>query len=85
MENLFRIAIDPIFQPSQNNPPRNLACYIPENIIERNRFELIFDSLYDRNEIWEQFSLERSQNKVYEDENEEFESDGELIKIDDWF
>lgn len=50
--------------------PRNLACYIPDNIIESNRFELIFDSLHDRNIEWEQYSANQNSNKVYEDENE---------------
>jgi len=50
---MFRIAIDPIFQPAKGQFPRNLACYVPENIADNNRFELIFDTLFDRDYNWE--------------------------------
>jgi len=48
IENVFRIAVDPIF-----NPPNyqewniNKKHLVPDNLIENNRFELIFDELSD--------------------------------------
>lgn len=52
VENLFRIVIDPLFQPKFIEPSRTLSCYIPENIIDNNRFELIFDSMFDSLPEW---------------------------------
>lgn len=49
MENLFRIAVDPVFRP--NDTPKN-AYYIYESSLESNRFEVIFDSLFDRDFEW---------------------------------
>lgn len=69
VENLFRMVVDPVFQPFENELPRNLACYIPDNIIGSNRFELIFDSLHDRDEKWEAYSRSQNSGKIFEDEN----------------
>lgn len=49
VENVFKIAIDPIFPPP--NYPKNKKHMIPENVFENNRFELIFDELVDGENI----------------------------------
>lgn len=44
LENAFRIALDPIFPP----PPIYSAKKVPyENILEQNKFEIIFDEIED--------------------------------------
>ena len=47
LENLFRIAVDPIFQ-GRDDIPKSMSYYIYENCLDKNQFQLIFDSLYDR-------------------------------------
>jgi hypothetical protein len=51
MENLFRLALDPIYQASED-VPKSKSYYIYDNCLEKNRFELIFDSLFDRDLEW---------------------------------
>lgn len=52
LENLFRIAIDPIYQPSEEIS-KSKSYYVYENSLDKNKFELIFDSLFDRDLQWE--------------------------------
>lgn len=47
LENLLRIAIDPIFPPNQFL--KSKKHLIPTNIYENNKFELIFDEKIDGN------------------------------------
>ena len=44
IENALRISIDPLFPPPQNWPFTKYSL-IPDNIIESNKFELIFDEI----------------------------------------
>jgi hypothetical protein len=46
VENAFKLGLDPIYPPTAC--PYNSKPYLSDNAIERNRFELIFDSQYDR-------------------------------------
>jgi hypothetical protein len=49
---LLRIAIDPIFPPPDASKWTGGKSYkVPENILEANRFELIFDELVDGKNI----------------------------------
>lgn len=45
LENVFKIAVDPIFPPP--NFPKSRKHLVPENIYESNKFELIFDEIVD--------------------------------------
>jgi hypothetical protein len=45
VENVFKIAIDPIFPPP--NYPKNKKHMIPENVFENNKFELFFDEMVE--------------------------------------
>ena len=46
VENAFRIALDPLFPaPNFANWPNNLKHLAPDNILENNRFEIIFDEI----------------------------------------
>jgi hypothetical protein len=46
VENAFKIGLDPLFPPT--DCPYNAKPYIPDNFLETNKFELIFDFQYDR-------------------------------------
>lgn len=46
IENAFRIGLDPLF-PYPNNWPMQKRHLMPDNIIETNKFELIFDESCD--------------------------------------
>ena len=45
IENVLRVAVDPVFPPSKNEGQR--ARFKASNMFEGNKFELIFDSLQD--------------------------------------
>jgi len=48
LENVFRIAVDPLFMPPEiKDWPATHKAIIPDNIIENNKFELIFDELIE--------------------------------------
>mmetsp|Transcript_18664 Transcript_18664/g.2558 ORF Transcript_18664/g.2558 Transcript_18664/m.2558 type:complete len:101 (+) Transcript_18664:153-455(+) len=48
VESAFRIAVDPIFPPPPiDDWPASKRCLIPSDIVENNKFELIFDEFYD--------------------------------------
>ena len=58
--NNFRIAVDPIFPPPEISKWNlNKSIYLPEKIIEKNKFELIFDEIVDGNFL----------NQLYKDES----------------
>ena len=45
----LRIAVDPIFPPPFFEEwPQNKKLFIPDNVLENNRFELIFDELIEK-------------------------------------
>ena len=50
LENAFRIAIDPLFPPPVNWPAQR-KHFAPDNIMENNKFEIIFDDIEDGPEI----------------------------------
>lgn len=54
MENVFRIAVDPLYPPFMVFP-RTMSFCVPENMFQFNKFELIFDSFYDRDFDWEEY------------------------------
>lgn len=48
LENVLKMTVDTIFPPpSFSKWPNNKKHLIPEDAMERNRFELIFDEKYD--------------------------------------
>lgn len=47
MENLARVSLDPVFQPNEE-APKSKSHFIYDSCLYKNRFELIFDSLFDR-------------------------------------
>lgn len=52
VENLFRIAVDPIFPPPfYDEWPQNKKLFIPDNLLENNKFEIIFDELVDKKQM----------------------------------
>ena len=53
--------------------------------MDSNRFELIFDSMFDRIDEWEKYCSEKRTEEFYEEEDEEFEDEGEIINLDQWF
>lgn len=49
VENTLRIAVDPIFPPPYFDEwPQNKKQFAPDNLLENNKFELIFDELVDK-------------------------------------
>lgn len=79
VENALRIALDPIFPPNQECP-WVAKFYLPDNFLERNRFELIFDSRCDSNLNFEHFCA--SDKEHYEDDDEEYDNEGEELVLD---
>ncbi|EAS04250.2 tubulin-tyrosine ligase family protein (macronuclear) [Tetrahymena thermophila SB210] len=77
IENAFRIAIDPIF----GFPPINdwsasaKKTFIPDSIMENNKFELIFDEAFDGPSLQALFAQynEQQQDIIIEEEEEEEE------------
>ena len=51
LQNVFRIAIDPIYAPFMLFP-RTMSFCVPEDMFQCNKFELIFDQCYDRDSEW---------------------------------
>lgn len=52
LENAFRIAVDPVFPPPGQAYLLNLPrTFVPENILEVNRFELVFDEIEEGKEL----------------------------------
>lgn len=48
IENIIRIAVDPVFPPPNSSKINTKHKTIPENVLENNKFELIFDEERDR-------------------------------------
>jgi hypothetical protein len=67
IENLLRIALDPVYPPCTDFP-RTMSCYVPENIIMSNKFCVIFDDCYDRDRRWEEKFGGVTQNHLYDGE-----------------
>lgn len=49
IENVFRLGVDPVFRPTMF-PDKEHEYWIPEKLIENNKFELVFDSLTERDQ-----------------------------------
>ncbi|CAD8193862.1 unnamed protein product [Paramecium pentaurelia] len=75
VENLFRIAIDPIFPPPYFEEwPQNKRLFIPDNVLENNRFDLIFDELIEKKamiNLYRDSKVEQDCFKIEEEEEEE--------------
>ena len=56
-QHLRRIAVDPIFPPPELSKWNlNKSIYLPEKMLENNKFELIFDEIVDGNFLEELYS-----------------------------
>lgn len=73
IDNAFRIAIDPLF-PSPSVWPNKIKHMAPDNILENNRFELIFDEVLDGPELMKLYKG----TKNYLDGIKEMEEEEEL-------
>jgi hypothetical protein len=51
LENVFRLAVDPLFPPTMF-PDKEHEYTIAEKLYENNKFELLFDSLTERDPKW---------------------------------
>ncbi|KRX00299.1 hypothetical protein PPERSA_10798 [Pseudocohnilembus persalinus] len=83
IENTFRIAIDPILTPPVlEDWPVNKKFQSPDNLLENNKFELIFNEFYEGKKLQQIMSTVQNQlsyDQIYqiqeEEENEEEEQD----------
>ena len=73
-ENCFRIAVDSMFPPFMKFP-RTMAFFVPDDILQSNKFELIFDWFFDRDLEWERtcekerkINLEKVEGVVVDDD-----------------
>jgi len=48
IENVIRVAVDPIFPPPNSSKINTKHKTIPQEVLENNKFELIFDEERDR-------------------------------------
>ncbi|CAD8123980.1 unnamed protein product [Paramecium sonneborni] len=75
IENLFRIVIDPIFPPPFFEEwPLNKKVFIPDNILENNRFELLFDEQIDKKimiNLYRENKIDQDCFKIKEEEEED--------------
>ena len=86
LENVLRIAVDPIFPPPNSSKINTKHKVIPEAIMENNKFELIFDEERDTKQLQnimknaDQLIIEIDEE--YEDEDaEDPEDDGKEDKL----
>ncbi len=82
LENMFRLSLDPLFRPNESLS-RHSSYFLYDNVFETNKFQLIFDSLFDSDFEWEEICL-KGKNVVYEDEDEVFDSNGFEVEVVDW-
>ncbi|CAD8209305.1 unnamed protein product [Paramecium pentaurelia] len=76
VENLFRIAVDPIFPPPFFEEwPQNKKLFIPDNVIENNKFELIFDELIEKKNMLSLFRDNKIEQECFDIEEEEEEEE----------
>lgn len=48
---MFRLTLDPIFRPDIN-VSKHYSYFLYDNVFEKNKFTLIFDSLFDSDFAW---------------------------------
>ncbi|CAD8121618.1 unnamed protein product [Paramecium sonneborni] len=76
VENLFRIAVDPIFPPPFFEEwPQNKKLFIPDNVVENNKFELIFDELIEKKNMINLFRDNKIEQECFDIEEEEEEEE----------
>ncbi|CAD8122582.1 unnamed protein product [Paramecium sonneborni] len=76
IENLFRIAVDPIFPPPFFEEwPQNKKLFIPDNVVENNKFELIFDELIEKKNMINLFRDNKIEQECFDIEEEEEEEE----------
>ena len=51
VDNVFKLGVDPLFPPTMF-PDKEHEYIIGEKNLESNKFELIFDSLMERDQYW---------------------------------
>ncbi len=79
---MFRLCLDSIFQPHYEVSKAS-SYFIYDNLFEINRFELVFDSNYDEDKGYIEW-CQAMGNKVYADDNDVFENDGEEVEVEIW-
>lgn len=76
VENLFRVAVDPIFPPPFFEEwPQNKKLFIPDNVVENNRFELIFDELIEKRNMINLLKDNKIEQECFDIEEEEEEEE----------
>ena len=70
LENLMRVAVDPVFPPPLNEPQR--ARYAaPSSPFENNKFSLVYDSYFERPSAPSPVLVSEKEANEEEEENEE--------------
>ena len=59
VDNVFRLAVDPLFPPTMY-PDKEHEYSIPDKLYESNKFQLIFDSIAEKDQYWETYCLENT-------------------------
>lgn len=54
IDNVFRLAVDPLFPPTMC-PDKEHEYFLADKFFENNKFELIFDSITERDQYWENY------------------------------
>ena len=57
LENIFRLAVDPLFRPSSSLKVESYYLY-DKFFLEKNKFRLIFDQEYDGDKKWEKYLID---------------------------
>jgi hypothetical protein len=64
LENSIRLAVDPFYPPPNIHNCKIRKIYIPNNVVESNNYELIFDEEQDKERLNKVFSSSKSQNGI---------------------
>ena len=64
LENAFRIAVDPVYPPPIVWPSQR-KHFAPDNILENNKFDLVFDEIVDGPEVIEPYCGQKSCGKYF--------------------
>lgn len=87
--DILRVAVDPIFPPPGQAYLLNLPrTFVPDNILEVNRFQLVFDQVQEGKEL-KSILTNTAQVDIYdiEEEEEEYQqgdkADNDQYKIED--
>lgn len=79
VENAFKIGLDPLYPPTAC--PYTSKPFLTDSVLTKNRFELIFDSQYDR-DLQYQKAFPTDDCK-YEDDDELFDNEGQILNVED--